>query len=98
MNYELITTNLSILKNRPLNIRKTYKRKRFSVSFCQTELVEVLERMTWAFSAIHFPAFPPSCVPEVSGTQAFRPIRARKATLNLLQAFGFFDIGNKFVK
>ena len=75
LNFELFTTNLSILKNRPLKILKTYKRKRFSVFFGANGL---------GISVIHVPAFPPSCVPEVSGTQAFRTIRARKSSLNLL--------------
>lgn len=48
LNFELITTNLRILKNRPLKIRKTYKRKRFSVFF---------EAKGLGFFVIQIPAF-----------------------------------------
>lgn len=66
---------------------KQSKKHRFTNSkklINANDLVIFFEANGLGFFVIHVPAFPPSCVPEVSGTQAFRPIRARKQTLNLL--------------
>ena len=44
-------------KHRFTNSKKLINANDLVHLFCQTELVEVLKRMAWAFSAIHFPAF-----------------------------------------
>lgn len=44
-------------KHRFTNSKKLINANDLVHLFCQTELVEVLKRMAWAFSAIHIPAF-----------------------------------------